>query len=30
MAKAKETVKQYWREIGGQPKENRKTTRRKA
>jgi len=29
MAKAKEMVKQYWKEIGGWPKEKRKTTRRK-
>jgi len=29
MAKAKEMVKQYWREIGGWPKEKRKMTWRK-
>jgi hypothetical protein len=30
MAKAKEVVKQYCKELCGQPKEKRKTTRRKA
>ena len=29
MAKAKEMVKQYWKELGRRPKEKRKTTRRK-
>jgi hypothetical protein len=30
MAKAKEMVKQYWKELGGWPKEKRKITQRKA
>jgi hypothetical protein len=29
MAKAKEMVKQYWKELGGRPKEKRKVTGRK-
>jgi ribosomal protein L20A (L18A) len=30
MAKAKEMVEQYWKEMGGRPKVKRKTTRKKA
>ena len=30
MAKAKETVKQYWKKIGGQPKVKRKARFKKA
>jgi len=30
MAKAKEMVKQYWKELGRRPKERKKTTQRKA
>jgi len=30
MAKAKETVKHYWKEIGGRPKAKRKVTQKKA
>ena len=30
MAKAKEMVEQYWKEIGGQPKAKEKMTRKKA
>jgi hypothetical protein len=30
MAKAKETVKQYWKELGGQPKTKRKVMIKKA
>jgi len=29
MAKAKEMVEQYWKEMGGRPKAKRKTTRKK-
>jgi hypothetical protein len=29
MAKAKEMVEQYWKEMDGRPKEKRKTTRKK-